>query len=101
MDGRTNLEARRRGLLREVEQALLEALSESHDIHVALWNLQRAGYSLRLSVECVQREEKGATSAPGQPRIRDAAFRIDAEDLRFLRSIGIDPTRKRRSRHKG
>ncbi|MBP1643651.1 MAG: hypothetical protein H6Q03_2320, partial [Acidobacteria bacterium] len=27
-----------------------------------------------------------------------AEFRIDAADLRFLRSIGIDPTRKRRAR---
>jgi hypothetical protein len=28
------------------------------------------------------------------------AFRIDSDDLRFLRSVGIDPTRARRTKRK-
>jgi hypothetical protein len=38
-------------------------------------------------------EEPEPPRAPAAP-----PFRIDGEDLSFLRSIGIDPTRRRRRR---
>jgi hypothetical protein len=98
VNGRTRLEARKRGLLREIEEALLDALAESRDVHRTLWNLHRAGFTLRLSLDCDE-----APRAEPAPRARrsgnePAGFRIDADDLRFLRSIGIDPTRKSRPR---
>ena len=101
MNGRTRLEARKRSLLREIEEALLDALAESRDVHRTLWNLHRAGFTLRLSLECD--EAAGAESIARRYRREGAAaqpapFRIDADDLQFLRSIGIDPTRKSRPR---
>lgn len=87
-------DARKRSLLRELERALLDAIAESPEVHRRLWKLQREGYTLSLSLDCA-RADDSAAPAPREP---EPGFRIDAEDLRFLRSIGIDPTRKRRSR---
>jgi hypothetical protein len=101
LDSRAKIEAKKRTLLRELERALLDALSGSADLHRSVWELQRAGFSLRFSIECEEREPvNGEQSAHRRPeaRPREAAFRIDADDLSFLRSIGIDPTRGLRSR---
>jgi len=87
-------EARKRTLLSELERALLEAISESPEVHQALWRLQREGYVLHLALDC-EREEDDDLPARTEPAPQ---FKIDATDLRFLRSIGIDPTRKRRVR---
>ncbi len=72
-------------------------------MHRALADLERAGLELRLALEC--RETAPARRAAARPSREHAAadnagFRIDGEDLRFLRSIGIDPTRSRRSRRR-
>lgn len=75
---------------------MLEAISESPEVHHALWRLQREGYVLHLALDC-EREDEG--DAEGPARAEPAPqFKIDARDLKFLRSIGIDPTRKRRAR---
>jgi len=87
-------EARKRTLLSELERALLEAISESPEVHQALWRLQREGYVLHLALDCEREDDADAPSRP-EPAPQ---FRIDATDLQFLRSIGIDPTRKRRAR---
>ena len=93
MDARSQIEARKRTLLSNVERALLDALAESPEVHRSIWKLQRAGYLLRLSIEC--QEAKSETEPEPAPAATAAAFRIDADDLGFLRSIGIDPTRRR------
>jgi len=98
VDGRTRLDAKKRTLLRDLEQALYDALSESRDVHRALLHLQRAGFSLRLSIECDDRAADTGTATAPNRRSPEVGFRIDADDLRFLRSIGIDPTRKQRAR---
>ncbi len=90
-------DAKKQSLLRDLERALLDAIAESPEVHRTLYRLQRAGYTLQLSLDCtgqgeptpVHREEPAPT------------FRIDAADLAFLRSVGIDPTRKRRSHPRG
>jgi len=87
-------DAKKRSLLRDLERALLDAIAESPEVHRRLWKLQREGYTLQLSLDCA-REDDSAAAAPRAP---EPGFRIDAEDLAFLRSIGIDPTRKRRTR---
>lgn len=103
MDAPTDSAARRRALLRTLERALYDAIAESAELHRALYEMQREGLQVRLSIAC----EPGAaltSSPPAAPRpvaARQApTFRIDSDDLRFLRSIGIDPTRARRSRHR-
>ena len=108
LDARARMEAKRRTLLRDVERALLDALAESSEVHRTLWRLQREGWTLQLSLDC-QREDDRERGA-GRSRVRavrkassgegssEPVFRIDADDLRFLRALGIDPTRKRRAR---
>jgi hypothetical protein len=100
VDTRSQLEARKRTLLSNVERALLDALAESPDVHRSIWRLQKAGFTLRLSIECHEAHE-AKTEKPAEPApATSATFRIDAEDLGFLRSIGIDPTRRTRPRRR-
>jgi hypothetical protein len=89
---------------------LIEAISDSSEINDSLRELQKAGYSLYLVVDCRRgagkkrrSESARSSSAPaaaevGTIRSSDPTFRIDGNDLLFLRSIGIDPTRKSRAR---
>lgn len=107
MNARARNEAKKRTLLADVERALLEALAESAEMHKVLYRLQRAGWALELHLDCHRADEPGdAEPAPPKPRRATAprpaapepAFVIDSGDLRFLRSIGIDPTRRRRRR---
>ena len=91
-------------------EALIEAISDSSEINDSLRELQKAGYSLYLVVDCRRGATKrrrsessrssSATAAAevSAPRPGDPTFRIDGNDLLFLRSIGIDPTRKSRAR---
>ena len=93
-------------------EALIEAISDSSEINESLRELQKAGYSLYLVVDCKRgatkrrrSESSRSTSAQasseagnGSGRLGDPTFRIDGNDLLFLRSIGIDPTRKSRAR---
>lgn len=111
MPTRGRRETHKRALLADVERALLDALAESPEMHRSLWNLQREGWVLRLYLDCERNGEDPPVETlprvPGQRRRSDArelpapVFRIDADDLRFLRSVGIDPTRKRRPRRPG
>jgi hypothetical protein len=98
------MEAKKRTLLADVERALLDALAESSEVHRALWKLQREGWTLRLLLDCQPDVEGEPAADRPEPRparrrpARDPSFRIDVEDLRFLREIGIDPTRRRAPR---
>jgi hypothetical protein len=104
-------EINKRALLADVERALLDALAESPAMHRSLWKLQRRGWVLRLFLDCERdAEDAPAESVAGYPEQRRSSgvreipapvFRIDADDLRFLRSVGIDPTRRSRSRRSG
>jgi hypothetical protein len=104
VDARAKMEAKKRTLLADVERALLDALAESSEVHRALWKLQREGWTLRLVLDCQPDGENGpsgagaATPPARRSRAQEPTFRIDAEDLRFLRELGIDPTRRRAPR---
>ena len=115
MDARSQLEAKKRSLLSSLERALLDALAESPEVHRSIWRLQRAGFTLQFAIECREAAAEGAerqldagtaaTEVPGGAaeagsEKRPGTFRIDAGDLRFLRSIGIDPTRRTRTRRR-
>jgi len=101
-------ETNKRMLLADVERALLDALAESPAMQRSLWKLQREGWVLRLFLDCERDAETdsdedghrlpGRVRAPAARERGEPDFRIDAADLRFLRSVGIDPTRKRRPR---
>jgi hypothetical protein len=91
-------------MLRDLRRALSDAISESSEVNRTLRKIREEGYSLYLLVDCKrdanEPEEPLALTAP--PRLpsgsREPVFQIDVRDLSFLRSIGIDPTRRLRRR---
>jgi hypothetical protein len=88
-------------MLRELRRALSEAISESSEVSRTLRKIREEGYSLYLLVDCKREREADDDSFPlAAPRTsgREPAFQINGNDLSFLRSIGIDPTRRLRRR---
>ena len=65
-----------------------------------LAEIREAGYSLHLLLDCKRRgdEHKEEVSAAARSSASSASsegtFRINAQDLAFLKSVGIDPTRR-------
>ncbi len=66
-----------------------------------LRKIREEGYSLYLLVDCKREpNEPEAPAAVTTPRSAggEPQFQIDGRDLSFLKSIGIDPTRRLRRR---
>lgn len=95
-----SLDEKLRDMLRDLSRALFEAISDSSEVNRSLHRIRQEGYTLHLLLDCKR---------DGQDRVRlDAPsssvsssppqFRINGQDLSFLRSIGIDPTRRSRRR---
>jgi hypothetical protein len=89
-------------MLRELRRALSEAISESTDVNRTLRKIREEGYSLYLLVDCKREatELEPLTFGTSAARLTsgEPVFQIDVRDLSFLRSIGIDPTRRMRRR---
>lgn len=101
-----------RAMLKELGQAINESISGSGRVHDSIQKIRDEGYNLymvldakvgvnkregksrsrRAAVASADSEEDASTAA------ERAAFRINLKDLRFLKSLGIDPTRKVRTR---
>lgn len=85
--------------LRDLGRAVFEAISESPDVNQALSQIRAHGYSLSMQLNCKKESEPDdSDEAPRALPAGDPVFRIDGQDLTFLRSIGIDPTRRMRRR---
>jgi len=87
-------------MLRELQRALSDAISESPDVHQTVRRIQDEGYALYLLLDC-KREMPSLTEVPlesSRLSVGEPVFQIDTRDLSFLRSIGIDPTRRLRRR---
>jgi hypothetical protein len=97
-DNRSLLNERLQHMLSEFRKALYEAISDSTDVHRTWRQLREEGYSLYLLVDCKRQDgeqqstERGKLALPPQ----EPVFQINGTDLSFLKSIGIDPTRRRR-----
>lgn len=93
-----------RQLLADLSRSLYEALADSPELGRKLDQIRQEGYSVYLLLDGNGSEEPEPTSLPVPVSgTREPEFRIDVKDLRFLRSIGIDPTRRlkrRRARRK-
>jgi hypothetical protein len=100
-----------REMLKELGQAINESISGSGRVHDSIQRIRDEGYNLYMVLDAkvgVNRRESRSPrarrvldedSAPGvSPSETRAAFRINLKDLRFLKSLGIDPTRKVRAR---
>lgn len=112
-----------RRILQELSQELCTVIGESEEVGAKLTELRERGYSLNLLLDCRSLEDDESAEPPAQleagptptqlPARADGgetgkqaepatdeepSFRINSKDLAFLRSVGIDPTRRRRSR---
>ncbi|HEX2223215.1 MAG TPA: hypothetical protein VHN15_03295 [Thermoanaerobaculia bacterium] len=91
-------------MLRDLRRALSEAISESTEVNRTLRKIREEGYSLYLLVDCKRESNDpdalplGSATRPAPRNGSEPAFQIDGRDLSFLRSIGIDPTRRLRRR---
>ena len=97
-----------REMLKELGQAINESISGSGRVHDSIQRIRDEGYNLYMVLDAkvgVNRRESRSGSRSRASSRRDtgateerAAFRINVKDLRFLKSVGIDPTRKVRNR---
>ncbi|MCY3590807.1 MAG: hypothetical protein OXH32_04130 [Acidobacteria bacterium] len=94
------MEPRLKQLLEDLTRSLCEAIAESPEVHDRLESIRREGYTLNLFLDCKPCESDDAARTEEAPRrpAQPPPFRINGRDLAFLRSVGIDPTRKARSR---
>jgi len=88
-------------MVEDLRGAVARALADSAEVDEALRQIREQGWSLYLVVD---RQPGGEDLDAydvvdgGEARRPEASFRIDTTDLSFLRSIGIDPTRRTRRR---
>jgi hypothetical protein len=98
------MDAKLRAMLKELGDAINDSVSESDRVHETIEKLRDHGYRLFLNLDArigIERDEDFAEddeSVAMAPPSATAEFRIDFRDLRFLKSVGIDPTRKVRTR---
>lgn len=122
----TILQDKLRALLKDFSRALSAAIADSSEIEESLRRLRSSGYALYLLVDCKRSAQDAVepltvTTAPGDVQRagsnlparlpegatarlaaagREPRFQINGNDLQFLRSIGIDPTRRLRTRRR-
>ena len=99
-----------REMLKELGQAINESISGSGRVHDSIQRIRDEGYNLymvldakvgvnRRSPRTSARRRAGSEAGKAVATTGEqAAFRINIKDLRFLKSMGIDPTRKVRAR---
>jgi hypothetical protein len=97
-----------REMLKELGQAINESISGSERVHDSIQKIRDAGCNLYIVLDARvgvnKREARGTRqklpdiSDAGAPPAEAASFRINVRDVRLLRGLGIDPTRKVRRR---
>ncbi len=100
-----------REMLKELGQAINESISGSGRVHDSIQRIRDEGYNLYMVLDAKvgvnrresKRSRRPAAALPSRAAQDDgaperASFRINVKDLRFLKSVGIDPTRKVRRR---
>jgi len=105
-----------RRMFRDLGRTLAEAISDSSDASRTLRQLHHEGYAISLGLarsngqgpqetltvilEKRPLDPDSPPNPPEPPSTSEPAFRIYGRDLAFLRSIGIDPTRRPRRRRR-
>lgn len=94
------MDARLRQLLQDLKGAVSKTLADSPDVERSMDRIRDEGWSVYLVVDRKRQDEtpEGIELTADRSSTREVAFRIDRQDLSFLRSIGIDPTRRLRRR---
>lgn len=87
-------------LLRELGNAINESISGSQDVNEQIQKIRDEGYNLYVVLDATiglgKNDGTSPTDVSSQVALtrQDAQFRINMNDLVFLRSVGIDATRK-------
>ncbi len=99
-----------RAMLKELGKAINESISGSGRVHESIRRIRDEGYNLYMVLDARvgvnRRSSRSGSRRPGEgpegeetrPSSERAAFRINVKDLRLLKALGIDPTRKVRVR---
>ena len=102
-----------REMLKELGQAINESISGSGRVHESIQKIRDEGYNLYMVLDAkvgVNKRESRSGRAPRKAHAgvgpeeeapgatERAAFRINLKDLHLLKALGIDPTRKVRTR---
>lgn len=89
-------------MLREFGQLLLDQVCQQQPLRRFVERLHARGCRVRLVLEDpLEGRREEVEILPTPPAARKPVFQINGKDLTFLRSIGIDPTRRGRRRRSG
>jgi hypothetical protein len=101
---RNPLDERIKRLLKELGDAINESISNSDEVNQRIQEIRDAGYNIYVLLDATiglgtdGDEEESVDELKSEMPVRqstpDIQFRINVQDLAFLRSVGIDPTRK-------
>ena len=87
--------------MRELGKNLARAMNASEEVKGAVRRLQLEGFALSLAISAGEKDERTTMKldlqAPKKPQ-SEAAFRLEGDDVSFLKSMRIDPTRSARRR---
>ena len=80
-------------LIKDLGDAINESLSESEDIAEAIAKIKSEGYDVLLVLEATigfsKREEEAEESANMVPAYGEPEFRVNAQDVKFLKQLRI------------
>ena len=85
--------------LQDLGKAVVQAMADSDDVTSTVQRIQNQGFSLYLVLDAKESKDESPRFDLTRSE-RPPEFKLDGEDVAFLKSLGIDPTRtgkKRRS----
>lgn len=87
-----------RHMLHELSRALLQAISTSSEVNGTARKIHQEGYSVYLALDCKQDRERSHQIELTPRKAPPPEFRLDGNDVAFLKSLGIDATRPAKRR---
>ena len=87
-------------MLQDLRGAITEALADSTDVNRSMDQIRDEGWSVYLVIDRKREDEtpEGIELTGVDADHGDPTFKINSTDLSFLKSVGIDPTRRVRRR---
>lgn len=94
------MDAKLRRLLQDLRGAITDALADSTDVTRSMDQIRDEGWSVYLVIDRKIEDEtpEGIELTAEKTNEVNPTFKINSSDLSFLRSVGIDPTRRVRRR---
>lgn len=89
-----SVEPHLRWLLDDLGRAMNLALTDAENVHDTVRRIRSAGYQLLVQIDA---ERDGVVEEKLRLRAahpNDDQFKLNTQDVAFLRSLGIDPTRR-------